>query len=259
MKKTSLRIISFLIVICTVAGLVSCGKKPETPLEDDITRQTSKSQTQPIQIVEIPTEKEDLADMFNASLEYVELYCYRYSKKTVCTVNSLNVGALSSVSNANDAFRSIFGKKDITYDYDYNTSRDAFKANFPESGYSENDIQSIAAEQKDNDIVITAKFAGESNPTADKGLLHKLTADFVSADDVKKSLTEFNSSAQSVSVSASDITVKATISTQDSSLKTLQISFTQRYALSGVTLVKMEGSSVSATSSTVITYTGIGI
>ena len=102
MKKTSLRIISILIVICTVVGLVSCGKKPETPVDEDVTRQTSKSQTQPVQIVEIPTEKSELTEMFNAALEYVELYCYRYSKNTTCTVNSLNVGSLSSVSNARD-------------------------------------------------------------------------------------------------------------------------------------------------------------
>lgn len=259
MKKTSLRIISILIVIYTVVGLVSCGRKPETPDDEGITKQTSKSQTQPVQIVEIPTEKAELTEMFNAALEYVELYCYRYSKNTACTVNNLNIGPLSSVSNANDAFRSVFGKKDISYDYDYNTSRDAFKANFPESGYSESDIQNIVAQQKDKDIVITATFVGENSPTDEKGLLHKLTSEFLSTEDVKKALTEFNSSAESISVSASDITVTATISAQDSSLKSLQISFTQRYALSGVTLVKIEGSSVSATSSTVITYTGIGI
>lgn len=258
MKKTSLRIVSFLIVICTVAGLVSCGKKPEIPVEDP-TAQTSKSQTQPIQIVEIPTEKEDLADMFNAALEYVELYCYHYTKNTTCNVNNLSIGDLSAVSNANDAFRSIFGKKDISYEYDYNTSRDAFKTNFPESGYSANDIQNITAEQKDKDIVITATFAGESNPTDENGLLHKLCTEYLNAEDVRKALTEFNSSAESVSVSASDITVKATLNAQDSSLRTLEISFTQRYSLSGVTLVKMQGSSVTATSSTVITYTGIGI
>lgn len=259
MKKTSLRIISFLIVICTVAGLVSCGKKPEIPVTEDPTEQTSKSQTQPTQIVEIPTEKEELADMFNAALEYVELYCYHYTKNTTCNVNNLSIGGLSAVSNANDAFRSIFGKKDVSYDYNYNTSRDDFKENFPASGYTASDIQNITAQQKDKDIVITTTFAGESNPTADKGLLHKFCSDYLSVEDVKKALTEFNSSAESVSVSVSDITVKATVNAQDSSLRTLEISFTQRYSLSGVTLVKMQGSNVTATSSTVITYTGIGV
>ena len=169
------------------------------------------------------------------------------------------MGSLSAVSNAGDAFRSIFGKKDISYDYDYNTSRDAFKANFPESGYEADDIQNITAQQNGNDIIITATFAGENNPTEDKGFLHKLTTEYLDAEDVSKALTEFNSSAESVSVSASDITVKATLNANDSSLRTLEISFTQRFSLSGVTLVKLEGSSVTATSSTVIKYTGIGI
>ncbi len=259
MKKTSLRIISFLIVICTVVGLVSCGKKPETPVTEDLTEQTSKSQTQPIQIVDIPTEKAELADMFNAALEYVELYCYHYTKNTVCNVSNLSVGDLSVVSNANDAFRSIFGKKDVSYEYDYNNSHETFKTNFPESGYSVNDIQNITAEQKDENIIITATFAGESNPTDEKGNLHKLCSDYLSAEDVKKALNEFSSSAESVTASASDITVKATLNAKDSSLETLEISFTQRYSLSGVTLVKMQGSAVTATSSTVITYTDIGI
>lgn len=258
MKNTAMRIVSLLVVLCTVFVLVSCDKEPEVqPEETPI--QTSKSQTQPTQIIDIPTEKEDLADMFNAAIEYVELYCYHYTKHTTCTVNNLSIGSLSEASNAAEAFRSIFGKKDISYDYDYNTSRDAFKNNFPESGYTVSDLQTISAQQVDNDIIITATFPSESNPAEDKGRLYKLCSDFQSVESVKKSLADFSSSASSVSVSATNITVKATLKAQDSSLKTLEISFNQSFSLSGVTLVKLEGSTVSATSTTVIRYTNIGI
>lgn len=259
MKKRFINFISLLMVTATVFTLVSCN--PKTPDEPDNTEHpTSKSTTgAPVEIVEIPTDEEELAGMLNAAIEYVELYCYRYTKRTVCDVNSLNIGSFSSVSNAADAFRSIFGKKDVSIDYNYNTSRDSFAKNFPESGYTKADISSISANQVDGSIVITAQFPSESSPTQDKGLLHRMSNDFLSVDAVSKALADFSSSAASVSVTASDIQIKATISAQDSSLTALEVSYTQRYSLTGVTLVKVEGAGVTAASKTTVTYSEIGI
>lgn len=259
MKKRLLNFISLLIVLSTVFSLVSCN--PDTPDEPDNTElQTNKSTTlAPVEIVEVPAGESELTEMLNAAIEYVELYCYRYTKHTVCDVNSVNVGSLSTASNATDAFRSIFGKKDVAIDYDYNTSRDSFAANFPQSGYTVNDISSITAQQADGSIVITAEFPNESSPSAESGQLHKLSNDYLSVESVNKALADFNSSANSVSVTASDIKIKATISSQDSSLTTLEVSYTQRFNLSGVTLVKLEGSSVTGTSQTTVTYSKIGV
>lgn len=219
---------------------------------------TTKATTQPVEIVELPEGEEELAQMLNAAVEYIELYCYHYTKNINCQVSSVNVGSLSQASNAVDAFKSIFGEKNITMNYDYNASRDAFSANFPVSGYTVDEMESITAQQESDSVIITATFPSETNPNDESGVLSRLCSDYQNQEDVKKALTEFSSSATSVSVTASDITIKATIRANDSSLESLEVSYTQRYTLSGVTLVKLEGSTVTGTANTTVKYSGMG-
>lgn len=258
MKKTLLSLISFVLVFSMVMSFSSCSKDPVVQ-EEQTDSLTTRPTTQPVEIVEIPESEEELAQMLNAAVEYIELYCYHYTKNIDCKVNQLSVGSLSKASNAAEAFRSIFGEKNITMNYDYNASRDAFTANFPASGYTVDEITSINAQQVDDNIVITATFPDESNPTDEGGVLHRLCPDYQNSEDVKKAMTDFSSSASSVSVSASGITIKATIRSQDSSLESLEVSYTQRYTLTGVTLVKLEGSAVTGTADTTVKYTDIGV
>ncbi len=249
------------MILVTVMSMASCvGDNPEEPIDSDTDLITSKSTTQaPVQIVDIPTEKTELAEMLNSAIDYVELYCYHYTKHTACDVSSLNIGTLSQASNAADAFKSIFGEKDISIDYEYNTSRTAFAENFPAGGYKAEDMTDISAEQVGESIVITALFPDESNLESEGGLLNTMKADCQNAETVKKSLSEFNSSANAVNVSASNIKMTATISAKDSSLTKLEVSYTERYSLSGVTLVKLEGSSVTGAANTVVSFTDIGV
>ena len=257
MKKKLLSFISLLLVFSMVLMLPSCKSKPE-PMDEDQDVITTKATTQPVEIVELPESEEELADMLNAAVEYIELYCYHYTKNIDCKVSQVSVGTLSQVSNAADAFKSIFGEKNITMNYDYNASREAFSANFPQSGYTVDEMESISAKQEGDKVIITAVFPNETNPADDKGVLYRLCPDYQNTDDVKKALTEFNSSAASTAITASDITIKATIRANDSSLETLEVSYTQRYTLSGVTLVKIEGSTVTGTANTVVKYSGMG-
>ncbi len=258
MKKLFINLISFLMALLTVLSLTACdGDKPDKPdnTEPDVSKSTIQ---EPVKIVEIPTDEKELAEMLNGAIDYVELYCYHYTKHTTRKVSDVSVGTLSSVPNAVDAFKSVFGEKDVSFDYEYNTSKEAFKANFPEGGYTVDELRNIKAEQSENSIIITAELPDEANPS-ETGLLYKLCADTVNTASVEKALSDFNSSATSVGVSAYDIKLKATISAQDSSLTELEISYTQRYSLAGVTLVKLEGSSVSAVSNTIVKYTDIGV
>lgn len=226
--------------------------------EDDFNIST-KATTKPVEIVEVPTGKEELTEMLNAAVEYIELYCYNYTKNVNCKVSDVSLGSLSAASNAAEAFRSIFGEKNITMNYSYNTSRDAFSANSPSSGYTNEEVQSISAQQVEDKIVITATFPNEINPTDDSGVLYRLCPDYQNTDDIKKALSEFGSSATSTSINASDITLKATLRAQDSALEKLEVSYTQRYTLSGVTLVKLEGSTVTGTAKTTVVYSGMGV
>lgn len=108
-------------------------------------------------------------------------------------------------------------------------------------------------------MVLTAQFNGESNPTDENGILHRLGGDYVSAEAVSKSLGEFKSSAASVSVSADSISVVARISVEDSSLRSMTVSYTERFNLSNVTLVKLNGGAVSGSAKTVIEYTNFSL
>ena len=256
MKKVLLICISLTVVFCMLFSLASCKKEPAEEPEDDFTVST-KATTKPVEIVEVPTDKEELTKMLNSAVEYIELYCYNYTKNVNCKVSDVSLGSLSAASNASEAFRSIFGEKNTTINYSYNASRDTFSANFPSSGYTTEEVQSISAQQVGDKIVITATFPNETNPTDDSGVLYRLCPDYQNTEDIKKALSDFGSSAASASIRASDIAIKATVRAQDSGLEKLEVSYTQRYTLSGVTLVKLEGSTVTGTAKTTVIYSGM--
>lgn len=259
MKKVLFNFISLAVVLSLLFSFSSC-KKQVPQVEEEETEAVSTKATQvPVEIVELPTQKDELTAMLNSAVGYIEHYCYHYTKNTKCVVSELSIGSFSSVGNdATNAFKSIFGEKDITMNYDYNASRDAFSANFPACDYTADEIASISAEQIGDKIVITAVFPNESNPTDDAGVLHRLCADYQNTEDIAKALSDFKASATATSVSASDITIKATLRSQDSSLERLEVSYKQRYTLSGVTLVKVEGSTVTGTSETTVIYSAMG-
>lgn len=259
MNKKFINIISICVIAAVLAALPSCkgktGSENETPTsvrEKSVTSETVK-------IVNIPTEKSELTDMLNAALNYVDSYCYTYKKSVKCTADSISLGSLSSASNASDAFASIFGEKDITADFDYKADKNLFADNFVKGPISQDSISSITAKQDGNTVVVTAELTGETNPTAESGVLCNLGGDFVSVDDVNASLEEFKSSASSVSISADSIKLVARISTDDSSLKALTVSYTERFSLSGVTLVKLKGGAVSGAAQTKVEYTNFGL
>lgn len=258
MKKISIQVISLIIVLATMLSMLSCKtKKDET--NTTVTEAQTKAQTsEAVAIADIPTDKEEIIKMLNSALDYVDVYCYAYTKQVKCDVADVNVGTLSSVSNSTDAFKSIFGGIDATTNYDYKVSKENFSNNFIKSGFTANESTDAIAQQDGEFIVLTVNLKSENNPKDGEGILYRLGGDYLNAEDVKKNLADFSSSAKSISISASDISITAKISIEDSSLKELDVKYTEGYTLSGVTLVKLEGASVTGNASTVISYTDIG-
>ena len=256
MKKGFIYILCAVLMLSSVTFLVSCGEQEQTGT-DETTAESKSSSSQAEEIVTVPTEKSAIADMFQAAINYVDGYCYGYTKSVKFTVSDLSVGALSSVSNSRDAFRSVFGETDTTADYNYNADKELFDLNFPSGNFKADVMESAKAEQKDGIITITAAFPNESDPK-DGGLLRRLGGDYLSADDVKANLNSFASSAGSIRVSASDIKAVAKINASDSRLVSMEISFVESFTLSEVKLVKIDGASVSAKSRTIVKYTDIG-
>lgn len=255
MKKSIIYLLCAVIVTGSVAFLNSCGKNEQQ--EPEKTEYQTKASSQAEEIVNVPDGKSEIADIFQAAINYVDGYCYGYTKNTEITVRDLSLGSLGSVSNAQDAFRSIFGEKKSTADYNYNTDKDAFGTNFPNGTFSADNITTAKAEQKDGIITVTVTFPDETNPQ-DSGILSRLGGDFLNAEKIQSNLSDFASSAKSVSVTASDITVVARINASDSRLVSMNVSYTERFSLSGVTLVKIDGGAVSGKADFKISYTDIG-
>lgn len=259
MKKYICIILSAAIMI-SVLSFSACQKKEngeEKTTTSAATQTTRAATSAPVKIVDVPATTEEHMQMFNAALDFFELYCYQYTKAVKCEVSDVSVGSLSAASNASEAFKSIFGAVDKSNDYDYSTGQESFAENTIKSGFTSADIILSEAKQDGNDIILTVTFPNETNPSEKSGQLHKLTSEYVGVDKVNKSLDEFSSSAGSVSVSASDITAKVVLNSQDSCPKSITISFTERFSLSSVKLVQLEGSAVTGTSKTTVTYSNI--
>lgn len=258
MKNYLLRITSLAVAACSVITLASCKGKTNDDIQTETPTYEKSVTSQTVKIVNIPTDPSKLADMLNAAFNYVDGYCYKYKKDLTCEASVSSLGSLSSVSNASDAFASIFGEKSITADYDYQADKKLFADNFVKGPIESGKISSISAKQDGDTVILTANLNGETDPTEENGILHNLGGDYVSADSVKASLAEFKSSASSVSVSADEISIVARISAEDSSLRSMTVTYTEHFSLSGVTLVKQKGGSVSGSAKTVIRYTDFG-
>lgn len=243
----------------SVFSFAACKKNEpenkETTTEAEYTKNTTG---EAVEIAKLPETLSDRVEMLNSALDYVDVYCYKYTKSVNCTVNSINVGSLSAASNAADAFKSIFGNADSKTEYNYETAPESFAANFIDKRFGINDISSADVKQEGQNIILTVKFPDEYNPSETESLIGRISSEFVSSAKITKSLGEFSSSAGSVNVSASAITAVATVNAHDSSLQKLVVSYNQNFSLGNVKLVQLEGSSVTASSKTVITYSNIG-
>ena len=246
------------MAVAAIFTMSSCTGKSEEPATSATKEHTKAQISQAVKIANVPTEKAEIIKMLNSALDYVDVYCYAYTKSVKCSVSDINVGTLSAASNSNDAFASIFGETEITSKFDYKVSKDDFGNNFIKSGFTAEEATDAQAQQDGDMIVLTVSFKSETNPQDGTGILYRLGGNYQNVDAVKKNLTDFNSSAKSINISATDISITAKVSADDSSLKQLDIKYTEKYALSGVTLVKLEGTSVTGNAATVISYTEIG-
>lgn len=255
--KKFISLLSVAVILTAVVSLAAC--RDNKPVDEPDTTFTEKKSvtSEPVKIAELPESTEEKMNMLNSALDYFEIYCMRYKKRVKCEASGVNVGGLSSASNAVDAFKSIFGETDLTTEYDYNKVPESFTANIIKGGFDKNDVSSAEVKQDGQNIVLDIVFPNELNPDAEDGILKKLSNDYVGAEKVKKNLGEFASSAGSINVSASEIKVKLIISAVDSSVQRLTVSYVENFSLGNVKLVELEGSAVTGKSKTEITYSNM--
>lgn len=255
--KKFISLLSVAVILTAVVSLAAC--RDNKPVDEPDTTFTEKKSvtSEPVKIAELPESTEEKMNMLNSALDYFEIYCMRYKKRIKCEVSGVNVGGLSSASNAVDAFKSIFGETDLTTEYDYNKAPESFTANIIKSGFDKKSVSSAEVKQDGQNIVLDIVFPNELNPDVEDGILKRISNDYVGAEKVKKNLGEFASSAGSVNVSASEIKVKLIISAVDSSVQKLTVSYVENFSLGNVKLVELEGSAVTGKSKTEITYSNM--
>lgn len=258
MKNRLIKVMAVCIAFCTAFSLAACRDNQPQAEGVPATTEEKASVSETVKIVDIPTDTAELTDMLNNAISYVDRYCYKYNKDVKCEAVLVNLGSLSSVSNARSAFASMFGQKELSSEYDYKADKNLFAANFIVGSIEANEIATISASAKDDTVIVVAELVNDSAPSDDEGLLGRLGGEHITADDVKTSLTEFKSSATSVNVTADSIKLTATISTDDSRLISMKVEYTENFSLTGVKLVKIEGGTVTGTSKTEILYTNLG-
>lgn len=258
MKNYLIKAAAICIVLCSVFSLAACREEPPQMEGVPTTAEEKASISETVKIVNIPTDTAELTDMLNNAIGYVDRYCYKFNKNVKCEVETVNLGALSAVSNARNAFASIFGQKELASEYDYKADKKLFAENFIKGSISKDEITEIRAYEEDGAVVVVAELASETVTDGDEGLLCRLGGEHITPEDVKTSLTEFKSSATAVSVSADGIKLTAKISTEDSRLVSMDVEYTERFNLSGVKLVEIEGGTVSGNAKTEISYTNLG-
>lgn len=257
-KKKFLSLITAAVLTLSLAGCANKTESPDDGSGTDVPR-TKETTTETVGIKNIPEDKKELVNLLDSAIDYLDVYAYSYDKSVICEVKNVSVGKLSSVSNAAEAFRSVFGERELYDTYNYSSAPESFKGALIDGDFEDSDIKEISASSPEkNAIEITAKLADVSNPQKNNMPLVKIGTEFLTPDDVKTALNEFSSSASSVSVAVKDITVKVKINAVDSSLISLTVSFSQSFSLGGVKLVETEGAGVTGSSDTKIVFNNIG-
>lgn len=259
MKKKLSAFMAVVILVCAVTVFSSCGKENDSTGSNNATVAETKNTTSEVsKIIDAPTEKDAVIDMFNKAIGYVDEFCYSYTKTVKNSVGELSIGSLSKVNNAESAFKKVFGEKESNVQYKYKDNKDGFNANFTKDKLTSDMVVSFGSKKDGDLIIITVNLPSETNPDEKTGNLSKFTNDYINVKSVQDELESFGSSSSATSIFADNIFMTAEIDANNSTLKKFTIGFNENFTLSGVKLVEVDGSTVTGKMSAEIEYTEIG-
>lgn len=266
MKNNAIKILSLLIVLCTVAGLCSCGKNPE---DEDVkttnrpvtvsTDITKKVQTTDENVVAVaPEGEENILKYFNGSLKRFRGSAYDFVKKDTCTLTSCSTGSLNSENGATDSYRAalknalgdMMGVSSLESTY---FAGDDVSEVFAIKELTAENISEMSATAEGNKV--TVEFSIKKNSADGFDAVSLLTNDYMTVEGLNGKISQYDASSTGATVKVSNVKLKAVIDYSTRNFVSVEISFNTSFHIGSLKLAYVSGGPVNASTKTTIKYT----
>ena len=265
MKNSFIKIISFVIILCTVSGLCACSKNQGTQgvatTNRQVTSSTSESKTQTTvgetSAATAPQGDAEILKYFNDSVKIFNHRTYDFTKSFNCTLSSCSLGSLTSVQGATDSYKSTLrsavgdmmgvSKLDTSY-----YAGDDISSVFTIKELDEKCVESIKASADGNKVTVEISLKQLSSDGA--ASVSYLTKDYPTPESFAQKISDYKISATSTSVNNSGAKVKAVVDDSTKNFVSVEISFKTNYSAQELNLGYISGGPVSGVTQTVIAY-----
>lgn len=266
MKDSSIKILSLLVIFCTVVGLCSCGmnndedevnttNRPVTA-STDITKSVKTTDENVVAVA--PEGNEAILEYFNGSLKLFRSSTYDFVKRDDCTLTSCSTGSLNTVSGATDSYRTALK----------NALGDMMGVTSLESTYFAGDdvtdvfaIKELTAENISKASAsaegskVTVEFSLKQNSADGSDAVSLLTKDYMTAESFNSKVSQYGATANSAVVKVNSVKLKAVIDYSTRNFVSVEISFNTTFSMGSLNLDYVSGGPVSASTKTTIKYT----
>ncbi len=266
MKNTTIKILSFLIILCVVAGLCSCSKEGEeeeigttnrpVTVSTDLTKTVRPTDKNVVAVA--PEGEEEILKFFNGSLKLFRASAYDFVKKDSCTLYSYSAGSLSSVDSANDSYRAALKNAlgDImgvsSFESTYFAGDDVTEV-FAIKELTADNISKMSATAEGSRV--TVEFSIKQDSADGKEAISLLTKDFVTAESFNAKVSQYDATATGGTIKINNIRLKAVIDYSTRNFVDVEISFNTSFYIGTFKLAYVSGGPVSASTKTTIKYT----
>lgn len=266
MKNSTIKIISVLIVLSVITGLCSCSfKKEGTPgigtTNRSVTVSTEKKKevepTDRTVTAVAPQGNEEIIKYFNKALSKFRNNDYEFVKSKNTVLRSYSAGSLTSVSGSTESYITMLksavgdmmgvGSLDTSY-----FLGDDMVAAFPISSISQDKIDSCEATAEGSNVILTFKMKQLSDDGATT--VSSLTKDYITPDAFSNRIKGYSATAQSPSVSYSNVTLTAVIDYSTTGFVSVDIGFVSSFSMHELSLAYVKGGPVKGSTDTTVTY-----
>ena len=234
----------------------------ETTTEEETettTEKTTEKKTEAATKAEVkaPTEKAEILKIYNDASAKLISAKPGYSKAVTTTVNSLEMGALSKLSIVRQTIGDFLGEGVKSYS---NAKGGNPADTYAKSALTEADVTNatctLSSDKKAYDITLTIK--NETNPLHGQSALGRFTHtdDYKDHQQIVDGLAEAGVEVSSVTMTTTSVVIKATISVEDSSFKSLNYTFSQNVVFTNVKYSIVKVAQATGTMTSKVDYTG---
>ncbi len=266
MKNNWIKILSLIIVFCSVAGLCACGDNNqeddiittnrEITVSTDITK-TVKPTDQSVVAV-APVGEEAIIAYFNNALKAFRQSAFDFVKNDNCVLTSYSTGSLASIDGATDSYRSALknavgdmaGVSSLQATY---FAGDAIDNVFAVKELTAQNISNMSAEAQGSNVIIEFSLKKSSGDGTDA--VSALTKDYMTVEKFTSKIAQYGASSTGATVKHSNAKIKAVIDYSTKNFVSVEISFNTNFYMGSLNLDYVSGGPVNAGTKTTIKYT----